>query len=80
MESTGVSTSTLVKMPSTIFSQCIILVSIVPTVHLHNVNDLFDKLFFPLFQVMFAIGREPCTKGIGLEDVGVKLHPKYVCF
>ena len=27
---------------------------------------------------MFAIGRDPCTKGIGLEDVGVKLHPKYV--
>lgn len=26
--------------------------------------------------VMFAIGREPCTKGIGLENVGVKLHPK----
>lgn len=26
--------------------------------------------------VMFAIGRDPCTKGIGLENVGVKLNPK----
>ncbi|XP_058959435.2 thioredoxin reductase 1, cytoplasmic isoform X1 [Pocillopora verrucosa] len=26
--------------------------------------------------VMFAIGRDPCTQGIGLENVGVKLNPK----
>lgn len=26
--------------------------------------------------VLFAVGREPCTKGIGLEDVGVKVNPK----
>ncbi|XP_022778370.1 thioredoxin reductase 1, cytoplasmic-like, partial [Stylophora pistillata] len=25
--------------------------------------------------VMFAIGRDPCTQGIGLENVGVKLNP-----
>lgn len=27
-------------------------------------------------QVMFAIGRDPCTQGIGLENAGVKLNPK----
>jgi len=26
--------------------------------------------------VLFAIGRDPCTKGIGLEDVGVQLNEK----
>ncbi|XP_068714521.1 thioredoxin reductase 1, cytoplasmic-like isoform X3 [Montipora foliosa] len=26
--------------------------------------------------VMFAIGRDPCTQGIGLEEVGVSLNPK----
>ena len=29
---------------------------------------------------MFAIGRDPCTQGIGLEEVGVSLNPKYVHF
>lgn len=27
--------------------------------------------------VLFAIGRDPCTREIGLEKVGVKLNPKY---
>jgi len=31
-------------------------------------NDIFDT-------VMFAIGRDPCTKNIGLEAVGVLLDP-----
>ena len=26
--------------------------------------------------ILFAIGRDPCTKDIGLENVGVKLNPK----
>jgi len=26
--------------------------------------------------VLFAVGRAPCTHGIGLEEVGVKLNPK----
>ena len=29
-------------------------------------------------QVMFAIGRDACTQGIGLEQLGVKMNPKYV--
>lgn len=35
----------------------------------HNIVDDYNT-------VLFAIGREPCTKGIGLEKVGVKLNPK----
>ena len=35
----------------------------------HNIVDEYNT-------VLFAIGREPCTKGIGLEEVGVKLNPK----
>lgn len=26
--------------------------------------------------ILFAIGREPCTKGIGLEEAGVKVNPE----
>ena len=26
--------------------------------------------------VLFAIGRDACTKGIGLEEVGVKINPQ----
>ena len=27
-----------------------------------------------LFQVMIAVGRDPCTKDIGLEKLGVNLN------
>jgi len=26
--------------------------------------------------ILLAIGRDPCTQGIGLENAGVKLHEK----
>lgn len=34
-------------------------------------SDVFDT-------VVFAVGRAPCTKGIGLENAGVKLNEKWV--
>jgi predicted SpoU family rRNA methylase len=34
----------------------------------------YHKFF--LVQVLFAIGRDSCTEGIGLENVGVALNPK----
>ena len=32
--------------------------------------------FYFITKVLWAIGRDPCTRGIGLENVGVDLNPK----
>lgn len=42
-----------------------------------GINDNIIIALHSVFkQVMFAIGRDPCTQGIGLENAGVKLNPK----
>lgn len=44
-----------------------------------NLNDAPDPRLTPLSlspQVLFAVGRDPCTRGIGLENVGIQLDSK----
>ena len=44
-----------------------------------NYFNRFSKRYF-VFKILIGIGRDPCTSGIGLEKIGVKLDKGYVIY